>query len=96
MVGEPTVSYEFRWIDWNRDKVAQHDVEPEEAEFVVNHARRPYPLKVDDEKRLVAGQTDSGRYLQVVYLLDIEDTVFVIHARPLTDREKKRLRRRTR
>jgi uncharacterized DUF497 family protein len=90
------VSYEFRWIEWNRDKVAQHNVEPEEAEFVVNHARTPYPMKVEDEKRLVWGQTDSGGYLQVVYLLDVEDTVFVIHARPLTDREKKRLRRRTR
>jgi hypothetical protein len=45
------VSHDFRWIEWNRDKVAQHNVEPEEAEFVVNHARRPYPMKVDDEKR---------------------------------------------
>jgi uncharacterized DUF497 family protein len=95
-MGGVSVSYEFRWIEWNRDKVAQHNVEPEEAEFVVNHARRPYPMKVDDEKRLVLGQTGSGRYLQVVYLLDAEDAVFVIHARPLTDREKKRLRRRRR
>ena len=90
------MSHEFRWIEWNRDKVAQHNVEPEEAEFVVNQARRPYPMKVDDEKRLVWGQTGSGRYLQVVYLIDMEDTIFVIHARPLTDREKRRLHRRRR
>jgi hypothetical protein len=34
--------------------------------------------------------------LQVVFLFDAddEDTAYVIHARPLTDREKKRERRR--
>ena len=90
------MAHEFRWIEWNHDKVARHNVEPEDAEFVVNHARAPYPMKVDDEKRLVWGQAPSGRYLQVVYLIDIEDTIFVIHARQLTDREKKRLRRRRR
>jgi len=84
------VSYEFRWIGWNRDKIAQHNVEIEEAEFVVDHARRPYPMKVEDEKRLVWGQTRSGRYI------GIDDIVFVIHARPLTPREKRQLRRRRR
>lgn len=90
------MAHDFRWIDWNREKVAQHNVEPKEAEFVVNHARQPYPMKVDDEKRLVWGPTASGRYLQVVYLIDIENSIFVIHARPLSDREKKRWRRRRR
>lgn len=90
------MAHEFRWIPWNRGKVAQHHVEPEEAEFVVNHARPPFPMKVDDEKRLVWGQTGAGRYLQVVYLIDLDDTIFVIHGRPLTDREKKRVRRRRR
>jgi uncharacterized DUF497 family protein len=90
------MAYEFRWNEWNRDKIAQHNVTADEAEFVVNHARQPFPMKVEDEKRLVWGQTLSGRYLQVVYLLGIDDSVFVIHARPLTTREKKRLRRRRR
>ena len=90
------MAHEFRWIEWNRDKLAQHNVEPEEAELVVNQARQPYPMKVDDDKRLVWGQTHSGRYLQVVYLIDMDDTIFVIHARPLTDREKRRRLRRKR
>jgi uncharacterized DUF497 family protein len=90
------VAHEFHWNDWNRHKVGQHNVEPEEAEYVVNHARRPYPMREDDERRLVWGQTHSGRYLQVVYLIDVEESIFVIHARPLTDREKKRMRRRRR
>ncbi len=90
------VVYEFRWIEWNLDKVAQHNVSPQEAEYVVNHARRPYPMKVDDGKRLVWGHTESGEYLQVVYILREDDVVFVLHARPLTENEKRRLRRRQR
>ena len=65
-----------------------------EAEEVVNRARRPYPQQIDNRKILVRGQTAAGRYLQVIYLLELDDVVFAIHARPLTEREKRRLRRR--
>jgi len=85
---------QFRWIDWNRDHIAEHGVEPEEAEMVVRHARPPFPEKIEDDKLIVKGRGIGGRFLQVIYLLDPDDTVFVIHARPLTDREKKQLRRR--
>jgi len=34
-----------------------------------------------------------GRLIQVIFLLDQDDTVFVIHARPLTDKEKRRFHR---
>jgi hypothetical protein len=60
---------------------------------VVNHAAPPYPRIIDDRKRLVWGQAQGGDYLQVIYLLDSEDEAFVIHARPLTEQEKRRLRR---
>lgn len=46
-----------------------------------------------DAKWLVWGQTRGGRSLQVVFILDPDDTVYVIHARDLTAREKQRLRR---
>jgi uncharacterized DUF497 family protein len=42
------------------------------------------------------GRGNGGRFLQVIYVLDADDTVFIIHARSLTDREKKRYRRRKR
>ena len=59
-------------------------------------ARPPYPLASTDDKFLVWGPTAEGRFLQVVFLVDDEDSVFVVHARPLTDKEKKRYRRRLR
>jgi hypothetical protein len=87
---------DFRWIPWNVAKCGQHGVDPAEAEFVVERARRPYPRRVEDGKYLVWGQAPSGRYLQVAYLLDSDGVVFVIHAMPLTTRMKRRYRRRQR
>jgi hypothetical protein len=37
---------EFRWIEWNVDKVEKHGVSSEEAEFVVENVRRPYVGRV--------------------------------------------------
>jgi uncharacterized DUF497 family protein len=85
---------QFRWIDWNREHIAEHGVREEEAEMVVRNAKAPFPIKIEEEKWLVKGRGHGGRFLQVVYLVDPDETAFVIHARPLTDREKKQLRRR--
>jgi uncharacterized DUF497 family protein len=87
--------YAFRWIDWNEEKVARHGVTPEEAEHVVNHARRPFPEQ-HGEKLFVAGPTAGGRWLQVIFVLDDSETAFVIHARPLNEAERKRFRKRIR
>jgi uncharacterized DUF497 family protein len=84
----------FRWNDWNVEHAARHGVSPEEAEMVVRGARSPFPRKMEEDKWLVWGRGHGGRYLQVVFVLDEDETVFVIHARPLTDPEKRRLRRR--
>jgi len=86
----------FRWNSWNEEHIGRHDVDPDEAEEVVVGAHSPFPLVKDDEKYLVWGATDAGRLLQVVFVLDPDDAVFVIHARPLTEREKKRFHRRLR
>jgi uncharacterized DUF497 family protein len=87
---------DFRWNDWNVGHVATHGVSPEEAEQVVSRATTPFPLRREDDKWLVWGAGKGGRLLQVVFVLDEDGTVYVIHARPLTLREKSRFRRRTR
>lgn len=46
-----------------------------------------------DEKFLVWGAGRGGGPLQVVFVLDPDDTVCVIHARLLTEAEKRRMRR---
>ena len=85
--------YLFRWIDWNTEHIAEHGVSIREAEYVVDHAKRPYPRTIGDGKMLVRGKTREGCFLQVIYVIDRDKTVFVIHARPLTDAEKRRFRR---
>ena len=106
----------FQWNEWNREHVAKHDVTPDEAQYVVNHARRPFPRGIDDREFLVWEQTQTGRYLQVIYVYvddpdvdlislspterirfqDGESVVFVVHARELTEDEKRSYRRRKR
>jgi uncharacterized DUF497 family protein len=87
---------EFRWNAWNIEHIAEHGILAGEAEYVADHARPPYPQVIGDGKWVVIGQTRSGRYLQVIYIDDDDaDTVYVIHARDLTDSEKRRFRRRT-
>jgi uncharacterized DUF497 family protein len=87
---------QFRWNDWNIEHIAAHGVDPEEAESVVGGASPPYPLWRPDDKWLVWGRGVGGRPLQVVFVLDADGSVFVIHARPLTEREKRRYRRSSR
>ncbi len=85
---------EFRWHEWNIEHIGTHGVSPDEAEAVVRRAVQPYPRKLDDDKWLVWGQGRGGRFLQVIFVLDEDESVFIIHARPLTAREKRRYRRR--
>jgi uncharacterized DUF497 family protein len=84
---------DFRWNPWNEEHIGNHGVSPEEAERVIETARAPFPRMIDNDKRIVWGRGYGGRLLQVVFLLEEEDTVYVIHARPLTQKEKRRFRR---
>jgi len=74
--------------------VEGHGLTVGDAEYVVNLARRPYPKPMGNEKWLVIGATADGRMIQVIYLVDRRDTLFVIHARPLTPKERRRRTRR--
>ena len=85
---------EFRWNDWNVQHISEHGVDPEEVEYVVEEAASPYPLYRGDGKWLIWGRGRGDRPLQVVFVIGADGTIFVIHARPLTDKEKKRFRRR--
>jgi uncharacterized DUF497 family protein len=84
---------DFRWNEWNIEHLAGHGVSPESAEQVIEGARSPYPRGIGDDKLLAWGTSDRGELLQVIFVLDEDGTIFVIHARPLTDAEKSRHRR---
>ncbi|HEX4795412.1 MAG TPA: hypothetical protein VH370_16570 [Humisphaera sp.] len=85
--------YEFRWNNWNEEHIAEHGIDPRSAEWVVNHPFRGFPREHGDDKFIAWGQIESGHYLQVIYTFDPPGVVYVIHARPLTDKENRRVRR---
>lgn len=85
--------HEFRWIEGNIDHIDEHGVQPAEAEYVVGNATPPWPRQEANRKFRVRGQGSDGRWLQVVFVVDDDQMIFVIHARPLTDKEKRQCRR---
>ena len=85
---------DFRWSEWNIEHIGKHGVLPDEAELLISAARSPFPRKIQDDKWLVWGKGRRGRFLQAIFVLDEDETIYVIHARPLTDQEKRRYRRR--
>jgi uncharacterized DUF497 family protein len=87
---------DFRWNEWNTEHLARHGIEPEVAEHLVEGAVGPYPRRIDEDKVLVWGPGPEGELLQVIFVLDKEDCVYILHARPLTEREKGRYRRQRR
>jgi len=87
--------YEFRWNEWNVEHIAEHGVEPGAAERIVNFASPPFPEKIGGGKYRACGQTLDGRYLQVIYIFSPPGIVYVIHAMPLSDRDKRRFRKRS-
>ena len=86
----------FRWNAHNIEHIAEHGVTAEEAESVICDARSPFPRMIGNDKSLVWGQTENGDYLQVIFIYSPPGTIYVIHARPMTDKEKSRLRQRRR
>jgi len=86
----------FRWNAHNIEHIAEHDISVLEVESVVRRARPPFPRAIGDGKSLVWGQTADGMYLQVIFILSPADVIYVIHARPMNDREKTLFRRQMR
>jgi uncharacterized DUF497 family protein len=84
---------EFRWNQWNIEHLVEHGIYAEEAEQVVREAESPYPRRIGEDKLLVWGAGRGGRLLQIIFVMDDDGTVFVIHGRELSDREKRRYRR---
>jgi len=83
----------FRWNQWNVEHIARHGVLPAEAQKVVEHGTK---RRIGDGKFKAVGRGEGDRWLQVIYIFDPPGVVYVIHARPLTESEKRQERRRIR
>jgi hypothetical protein len=63
----------FAWEDWNLAHIARHGIGRKEAEYVVRHARPPWPDGKGDDKLLVWGPAESGELLQVIFVFKRPD-----------------------
>jgi uncharacterized DUF497 family protein len=79
----------FRWNEWNREHATRHGVSQWEAEHAVDNSTRGLPIRCGKKKLMVQGRGEGGRIVQVVYLLDPEGTIYIIHAMPLTTRRRR-------
>jgi hypothetical protein len=80
-----------RWNDWNIDHATRHGVTIKEMERIILAGPARF---VGDGKYSVVGRGVGGRWIQVIYLISPAECYYPIHARELTDAEKRRQRRR--
>jgi len=65
----------FDWDQKNRDHILEHNVMPQEAEYVVENADQPFPQDMGGGRWLVWGPTKEHRFLQVIFVLKAQDQV---------------------
>jgi hypothetical protein len=81
--------------DTREPHIYQHGVTTEEVEEVMRRPGDDFPAR--EGSRIALGQTDSGRFLQVVYVLDQDRLgAFVVTAYDLRGKALKAYRRRRR
>jgi uncharacterized DUF497 family protein len=73
----------FAWDERNAAHIGKHGVTSREAEFIVRHAHSPFPESTRDGKYRVGGQTQEGRYLQVVFIYPDDEDVEIESLDPL-------------
>lgn len=83
-------AYRFWWDEQNLDHIANHGVEPYEAETVIASAR--LIRKAGRGAYVAYGQTDGGRSLLVVFAPKTNHRLRVVTARDMTPAEKRRFR----
>lgn len=80
----------FDWDDHNRDHIARHRVEPDEAEEAFLGTRLIFRSR--EGRYVLLGRSAAGRYLTVAFALNA-GIARVITARDMTEAEKRRYRR---
>jgi uncharacterized DUF497 family protein len=56
------------WDEPSRLHIAKHGVKPWEVDYVLAHVQSPFPEDAGERKHRVHGQTEEGRFLQVVFV----------------------------
>ena len=83
---------EFFWTEKTIVHIARHKVLPDEVEEVA-FDDDPYVRKGKQGVRSLFGQTVTGKYLFIVYVLDKDSVAEVVTAREMSAKERKYYKR---
>src|SRR5947209_4510461 len=72
----------YSWDQANVEHIGKHGVTPWESQYLVDHARPPFPEYRGNGRFMVRGKTRDGRWLQVVFALLKDDEVDVDSLEP--------------
>jgi hypothetical protein len=81
---------DFRWNQRNFDHAQSHGCTTGEIEAAALHPLRGYPRKIGDGKYLAIGRGQGGRLVEVIFVRDVDGTMYVIHAHHILTRRKRR------
>ena len=84
---------EITWDESTISHIARHGVEPQEVEEACFESS-PYILKGKYNRYLALGQTQSGRYLTIVFIYLGQNKAKIITARAMSEAEKNLYKRR--
>jgi uncharacterized protein len=84
--------YKFWWDDANIDHIADHGVEPFEAEQVL--ANQPWIRRTREDKYVALGQANNGRFLTVIFARKARSRIRIVTARDMTASERSLYRKR--
>lgn len=82
----------FWWDDDNVEHIANHGIEPLEAEEILLESK--WIIRAGQGKYIAYGQTSEGRYLLVVFAKKANHYLRIITARDMTTKEKQMYKRR--
>lgn len=88
----------FQWDEANIEHIAEHGIEPEEAEQAFDDPDR-VPARVyrtpTERRRTIIGASETGRILYVVYTMR-QGMIRIVSAREAEERFRRQYRRRGR
>lgn len=65
------------WDAWNKEHATRHGVSQDDARYVLRKVTPPYPEYIGGGKYRVRGQTQHGKYVQIIFVYRSGDQIKV-------------------
>jgi hypothetical protein len=85
-------SVEFRWNRHNLDLLSKYRITRLEAELVVRYASAYFPRQTGKGKWYLVGKGVKRRLIEMAFVLDPDNTIYVIHALPVGGKQRRWIR----